>query len=155
MSRALLTQARNVVRLRDIRFDTAVQSFETALAEFRDAETGLAQAEAAHAAAVEALEAARRALSEQPECAQARLALIDAAAAELVACEDSREAARRRLTETEHQLEAARSAMLAARARRDAMSNRAGAIASGIARQDEEAAAIEMEERVSVSAGED
>ncbi len=155
MSRPLLLQARKVVRLRDIRFYAAVEAFEAALAELRLAEEQLDLSEAAVGKAEAALLAAKRALPADPGQAPARLALIDAAAAYLVESEDAREAARRRLAEAEHQLDQARAAMLAARARRDAMTARAGSIASGIARMDEEAAAIESEERVALRIGDD
>lgn len=155
MSRPLLQQARKVVRLRDIRFDAAVEAFEAALAEARLAEEQLAAADLAVCQAEETLLAAKRALPANPGEAPARLALIDAAAAHLDECEDAREAARRRMAEAEHLLDQARVKMLAARARRDAMTSRAGAIASGIARRDEEAAALESEERVVLRVGDD
>lgn len=155
MSGPLLLQARKVVRLRDIRFDAAVEAFENALSAVRQAEAGLADAATAARDASAALLSARHALPADPGRAQTHLARIDAAAAHLVACEDWHEVAKRTLAEAEHALAQARTEMLRARARRDAMSKRAGFIASDMARQQEEAAAIEGEERMLSRAGED
>lgn len=151
MSRAKLSQARNVVRLRDVRFDAAVEAFEAALSDYRAAEAAVQAAEATCANATDTLAAARRSLCGDPQCAEQRLALIGCAETDLATAEDAREAARRRFVETEHALEQARTAMLTARARRDAMANRAGTIATGIARAEEENAAIETEETMAAA----
>lgn len=148
MSRPLLRQARQVVRLRDVRFDAAVEAFETALAQMRQAEDALDRAHAAVEAANTAALDARRALAEHPDEAPARLALLDAAAAQAIMCEEARAAAQQARDEAARQLDDARAVMLVARARLEAMSSRAQALSAGIARQDEEAAALENEERV-------
>lgn len=154
MSRPLLQQARNVVRLRDVRFDASVKAFEAAVSLLRKAEDELSHAVAEAEAADASHLRARQALSEHPGEAPARLALIGAAEAHCTVCVEAREAAARDHAEAERRLDAARGAMLAARARLRAMSDRAQSLSAGVARQDEEAAAVESEERAALRTGE-
>lgn len=147
MSRALLGQARNVVRLRGVRFDAALRTFDEARVLAEIAWHALAEAMDAVTDAIEELDAARRRLVEEPEQSTARLALIQAAETALADAENALETAKRDAAEAELKLEDARAALLRARARRDAMTGRAATLARSVERVAEEQTAIETEER--------
>lgn len=150
MSRALLVRTRDVARLRDLRFERARDAFAAALDEARAAATHLAAADAAQTRARQRLAEAQHGLAGDPAAAALRLALVDAAAAALVAAEDRCEDARRAAAQADLALDEARRAMLVAKARVGAIAGRVEILAQGVARRDEEFAAIESEERLAV-----
>jgi len=146
MSRADLSRARQLVRLRDIAFDRALRELAEATATMDLADAAVARALVRRDAATAAHFEARAALVEAPADAStglARIAITAEREATAVTAADEAELERRAV---EDLVIAARTAVRKARARLDAMTARSDALLRTIVRADEERASIETEE---------
>lgn len=146
MSRADHGKARQLVRLRDLTLDAALRALAEAQTAMVAAEALLKSAAVNRDTAAQRLAASRSALADTPTDVPTRLARIDLAAMRDDEAEAALGEARRVRDDAEAVLEGARADYRRAQARLEAMTARADDLQRGIARADEERAAIEAEE---------